>query len=192
MTTFNSGNFDHGSYKSGDKLECKRDAFELFLAKKNKSFFQKFVESVAADRQQPFDPELDAAETMQEWLESKALKNRGLYVARLTSSRISQNIILPNNRIKIGFFDLIHRLDNYYETPHVPGLWISFTQSFFNFFMAQVKNKSWFGLHASVRDVLENWTIQEQALHALNDYLVNRHIFSWEICVIGFVLGNHP
>ena len=78
----------------------------MFLAKKSSSFLQKFSESVAADRQQPFDPDLDPAETMQEWLESKALKNRGLYAARLTSSLVSQNSILPHNHC--GFYSLFH------------------------------------------------------------------------------------
>ena len=36
----------------------------------------------------------------------------------------------------------------------------------------QVKTKSWFGLHASLRDALYDWTIQEQALHAMNAFLV--------------------
>ena len=76
-----SGNFDHGAYKSGDKLEMKQDAFALFLSEQEDAYFQSFQERVAADRNEPYEPDMQAGDTMQDWLQTKALQNRGLYVA---------------------------------------------------------------------------------------------------------------
>ncbi|CAJ1334514.1 unnamed protein product [Effrenium voratum] len=72
-------NFDHGAYKSGDKLEAKRDAFELYLSDKDQSYYQAFAE--------------------------------------------------------------------------------------------KVKQKSWFGMNAALRDLLFDWTLQEEAIHALQRYI---------------------
>ena len=77
------GNFDHGSYKSGDRLEAKRDVFERFLSFKGEAYFESFQESVAADRGEYFDGNFDFADCMQDWMQSRALKNRGLYATRL-------------------------------------------------------------------------------------------------------------
>eukprot|EP00439_Symbiodinium_sp_Y106_P040768 s155_g5.t1 len=72
-------NFDHGAYKSGDKLEMKQDAFALFLSEQEDAYFQSFQERVAADRNEPYEPDMQAGDTMQDWLQTKALQNRGLY-----------------------------------------------------------------------------------------------------------------
>ena len=73
------GNFDHGAYKSGDKLEAKRDAFEAFIGYQGPEYYQQFVERVAADRGEAFDPDVDPVECMADWLSTKALRNRGVY-----------------------------------------------------------------------------------------------------------------
>eukprot|EP00435_Cladocopium_sp_Y103_P038564 s312_g10.t1 len=80
------GNFDHGAYKSGDKLEAKRDSFELFLSAQDPSYFETFQEAIAADRGQPFSGHCDfdsVSDVMSDWMNSKALRNRGLYVTLL-------------------------------------------------------------------------------------------------------------
>ena len=43
----------------------------------------------------------------------------------------------------------------------------------------QVKNKAWFGLHAALRDLLYDWSIQQQALSALRS-AVERGWWDWE------------
>lgn len=78
------GNFDHGAYKSGDKLEAKRDAFSVFLsdcAKRDPSYFSTISELIARDREEPVEQyaEMDLASLMSDWLSSKALRCRGLY-----------------------------------------------------------------------------------------------------------------
>ena len=77
------GNFDHGAYKSGDKLEAKRDAFEAFLQYQEPDYYQQFAERVTADRGETFDPDIDPIDCMAEWLGTKALKNRGMYAVWL-------------------------------------------------------------------------------------------------------------
>ncbi|CAE7879247.1 unnamed protein product [Symbiodinium microadriaticum] len=74
-----SGNFDHGAWKSGDKLEAKRDVFEEYLSQQDESFFESFAERVASDRGTLYDPELDPGAEMHEWMTSRALRNRGQY-----------------------------------------------------------------------------------------------------------------
>ena len=74
-----SGNFDHGAWKSGDRLEAKRDSFEVYLSTKGSDYFEEFAELVAHDRNEAFDPDHHPAECMSEWMSSKALRNRGLY-----------------------------------------------------------------------------------------------------------------
>ena len=76
-----SGNFDHGAWKSGDKLEAKRDVFEEYLSQQDESFFESFAERVASDRGTLYDPELDPGAEMHEWMTSRALRNRGQYAA---------------------------------------------------------------------------------------------------------------
>ena len=58
----------------------------MFLQRQEEDYFEQFAERVAADRKEPFDSELDAAETMDDWLRTKALKNRGLYAPSLNRS----------------------------------------------------------------------------------------------------------
>ncbi|CAE7628136.1 rplM [Symbiodinium sp. CCMP2592] len=78
-------NFDHGAWKSGDKLEAKKDAFQAYLedqlliSDQCEDYYEAFAERVAADRGEAFDEQLDAAECMAEWLSTRALRNRGLY-----------------------------------------------------------------------------------------------------------------
>ena len=55
----------------------------MFLEGQSEDYYEQFAERVAADRKEPFDADLDAAETMDDWLRTKALKNRGLYVLSL-------------------------------------------------------------------------------------------------------------
>jgi hypothetical protein len=76
------GNFDHGAYKSGDKLEAKRDAFQQYLVGQDESYFESFQESVASDRGDVYTAYGDheqVADTMYDWLNSTALRNRGMY-----------------------------------------------------------------------------------------------------------------
>ncbi|CAE7250629.1 rplM, partial [Symbiodinium natans] len=105
-----AGNFDHGAFKSGDKLEAKRDAFEAYLEEQDEDYFEQFAERVSRDSGQPYDPDLHPGDCMAEYMSSRALRNRGQYVPR----------------------------------------------------QVYVKQKAWFGLHSALRDMLKDWTVQEE------------------------------
>ena len=77
------GNFDHGAWKSGDKLEAKRDAFAAYLTEQSEDYYERFAESVARDKGELFDSDLDPAGCMSEWMSSKSLRNRGQYATHL-------------------------------------------------------------------------------------------------------------
>ena len=60
----------------------KKQAFELFLIKQPVSFFEHYAEQIAHDKGEIFDPDSidnDFAGTMSEWMQTRALKNRGIY-----------------------------------------------------------------------------------------------------------------
>ena len=68
--------------QSGDKLEGKRDAFEQYLAGQDESYFETFQEAVSLDRGEPYATYGDyeqVVDTMFDWMNSTALRNRGLY-----------------------------------------------------------------------------------------------------------------
>ena len=91
----NQGNFDHGAYKSGDKLEAKKDSFEQFLSAQSCDYFESFQEAVAADRGEPFSGHCDfdsVSDVMSDWMNSKALRNRGLYVTLLNDVQTKVSI----------------------------------------------------------------------------------------------------
>ena len=57
--------------------------FERFLSFKGEAYFESFQELVSADRGEYFDGDFDFADCMQDWMQSRALKNRGIYATRL-------------------------------------------------------------------------------------------------------------
>lgn len=82
------GNFDHGAYKSGDKLEAKKSSFERYLSFQGEEYFSSFQESIAHDRGDfvSYDDGGSIADTMMDWLSSRALRNRGVYEPCLNSN----------------------------------------------------------------------------------------------------------
>ena len=63
-------------------MEGKRDAFEQYLAGQDESYFETFQEAVSLDRGEPYATYGDyeqVADTMFDWMNSTALRNRGLY-----------------------------------------------------------------------------------------------------------------
>ncbi|CAJ1420110.1 unnamed protein product [Effrenium voratum] len=94
-------NFDHGAWKSGDRLEAKKESFDDYLRNQPREYFSLFSERVAHDRMESYDAEVDPGETL-------------------------------------------------------------------------AKTKAWFGILACLRDLSFDWTIQEEALHALK-LMLERH-----------------
>ena len=157
------GNFDHGAWKSGDKLEAKRDAFESYLEKQSPEYFENFSERVANDRNELYDADLHPADCMADWMNTRALRNRGQYAAKLKYKLIFPHMLSgrdPNNK----------------ET----------TLRIRRLKPAQVKQKAWFGLQSCLRDLLFDWTIQEEALHALLRHLAARRS-AYALCTRGRV-----
>lgn len=83
-------------------MEAKRDCFESYLeseAAEGGDFFNNFLESVAADRGEHADVlmGMTAVELMKDWLDSRALKNRGAYVKCLIDQTVLYNSQLLDN-----------------------------------------------------------------------------------------------
>lgn len=150
------GNFDHGAYKSGDKLEAKRDAFEQFLAAQDASYFESFQEAVSADMGEPFGhygDEDQVADTMFDWLNSKALRNRGLYVTWLTCFVYPMRLC---SQVLLSRFRMFH-----------------FTVAAFN--SKQIRNLMWYLVIWAVESI-KQWITSRLSNQALCGILI---VFIW-------------
>lgn len=77
------GNFDHGAWKSGDRLSSKVDAFHNFIKTKDASYFEAYAENMAFDQNCTVDENIDFTRYSEEWLEDRFVNTRGQYVTWL-------------------------------------------------------------------------------------------------------------
>ena len=73
------GSFDHGAWKSGDRLEAKKESFDDYLRNQPREYFSLFSERVAHDRMESYDAEVGPGETLADWMSTRALRSRGVY-----------------------------------------------------------------------------------------------------------------
>ena len=73
------GNFNHGSWQSGDKKLSKEEALLEYLKDKGTTYFESLWESISYDRQIPMSQGGGTgriAATMNDFLASKSIRNR--------------------------------------------------------------------------------------------------------------------
>lgn len=73
-------NFNHGAFKSGDKLHSKMESLQQYLSHQPEEYFEEQAELICFDRNEPVEPSA-AKLALEDWMEAPSIKNRLKFVA---------------------------------------------------------------------------------------------------------------
>ena len=74
------GNFNHGSWQSGDKRLDKSEALKIFLANRPTAYFESLAEHIAFDRELGLVDVESVLPSINDFLLSKSIKSRCSFV----------------------------------------------------------------------------------------------------------------
>ena len=69
-------NYNHGAFKSGDRLYVKQEVFKKWLSAKPESYFQDLQEEIANDRQEDISDSSTTYDMLNDYMNSPVITNR--------------------------------------------------------------------------------------------------------------------